>query len=114
MKDLKELIEYSEFVEIEKKLDVRYGYVVAAERIPKTTKLLKLTVSFDWETLENKTAVTNLGAFFEPEIFVGETFPFVVNLVPSTMRGVTSEVMIMVGTGEEIELYNFTRGAKLI
>ena len=45
----KEKIEYSEFLEIEKKLEIKFGQIVKAERIPKSDKMLKLTVLFGVE-----------------------------------------------------------------
>ncbi len=94
----KEQIEYSEFLEIEEKLDIRIGMVVDAERIPKTDRLLKLTVIFGPEADEVKTVVTNLGEKFEPNFFVGLKMPFILNLKPIVMKGVESQAMIMVGT----------------
>jgi methionyl-tRNA synthetase len=97
----KEQIEFSEFLEIEKKLDIRIGQVVAVERIPKSDKLLKLSVLFGLNEEDKKTVVTNIGATVEPFDLIGLTMPFIVNLKPSKMMGVTSEAMIVVGTGTE-------------
>ena len=112
----KEQIEFSEFLEIEKKLDIRIGKVKAAERVPKSDKLLKLTVIFDVE--EEKTVVTNIGSSVEPESLVDLTMPFIVNLKPSKMMGITSEAMIVVGTGVagqmQVGLDYFGVGTKLL
>lgn len=109
------MIEFSEFLEIEKKLDIRIGQVVAAERIPKSDKLLKLTVIFGVDETDEKTVVTNLGANFTPDDFLAKTFPFVMNLKPSKMMGVNSEAMIIAGSYQDsIQLDNYTIGAKLI
>jgi methionyl-tRNA synthetase len=97
----KEQIEFSEFLEIENKLDIRIGQVLAAERVPKSDKLLKLSVKFDFESEELLTVVTNIGATIVPESLIGLTMPFIVNLKPSKMMGITSEAMIVVGTGLE-------------
>ena len=111
----KELISYGEFLEIEKKLEIKYGQVVYAERIPKSDKLLKLTVLFGQEESDEKFVVTNLGDKFEPSAFKGLTLPFVMNLVPSKMMGVVSEAMIMVPkNGDVIELSNYSLGSKLL
>ena len=111
----KELISYGEFLEIEKKLEIKYGQVVSAERIPKSGKLLKLVVLFGSEESDEKIVVTNLGENFEPSAFEGLTLPFVMNLVPSKMMGVVSEVMIMVPkNGDVIELSNYSLGSKLL
>lgn len=111
----KEKIEFSEFLEIEKKLEIRFGQVVSAERVPKSKKLLKLLVIFGIEESDEKTVVTNLGEQFEPDEFLGLTFPFVTNLQPSTMMGITSEAMIMVGNNNGVvELDDYSLGSKLL
>ncbi len=104
---MKEQIEFTEFLEIEKKLDIRIGEITAAERVPKSDKLLKLTVSFgpnEWVEGSVKTVVTNIGSNFEPETLVGALCPFIVNLKPSKMMGIISEAMIMVGTADTGDL----------
>ena len=111
----KELIEFSEFLEIVKKLEITYGQVVSVERVPKSKKLLKLIVIFGIEESDEKTVVTNLGDKFEPEDFEGLTFPFITNLKPSVMMGITSEAMIMVPTNHNVvELEEYSLGAKLL
>lgn len=97
----KDKIEFSEFLEIEKKLDIRIGQVVAAERVPKSAKLLKLTVVFGTKDEDKKTVVTNIGSDYEPDELLELTMPFIVNLQPVKMMGITSEAMIIVGDGLE-------------
>ena len=114
----KDKIPFSEFLEIEKKLDIRIGQIVAAERVPKSDKLLKLSVKFDVESDELITVVTNIGATRVPESLIDLTMPFVVNLEPVTMMGVTSEAMIVAGISLEgqmqVGLDYFSIGSKLI
>lgn len=110
----KELIEFSEFLEIEKKLEIHYGQVVSAERIPDSKKLLKLLVIFGPDEADQKTVVTNLGGKFEPDDFLGLTFPFITNLKPVTMMGVESQAMIMVSQNHDsVELLP-SIGSKLL
>jgi methionyl-tRNA synthetase len=114
----KEQIEFTEFLEIEKKLDIRIGQVLAAERVPKSDKLLKLSVKFDFESEQLLTVVTNIGATIVPESLIGLTMPFIVNLKPSKMMGITSEAMIVVGTNlqgqMEVGLDYMSIGTKLL
>lgn len=116
--ETKEEIEYPEFLEIQKKLDIRIGKIFSAERVPKSDKLLMLKVRFTLNDESEKTCVTNIGQFVEPETLLGLTSPFIVNLKPSKMMGITSEVMIMVGTDEkdniQIGLDYFGIGSKLL
>lgn len=115
--EIKEKISFEEFLELEKRLDIRIGRVVFAERVPKSKKLIKLTVKFSEEPEEwhIKTIVTNLGEKFEPEQFVSKSFPFIMNLIPVVMMGIESQAMIMVGEIDgNIELNNYSAGAKLM
>jgi methionyl-tRNA synthetase len=112
---MKTKIPFSEFLEIEKKLEIKIGLITEAERIPKSKKLLKLKVNFGGDN-EIKTVVTNLGETFEPEYFVGINTPFITNLEPTTMMGVLSEAMILPGTrlAGDHELDMYTPGTQLL
>jgi methionyl-tRNA synthetase len=111
----KENITFDEFLAIEAKLEIQIGSIDAAERIPKSKKLLKLTVNFG-EGSENRIVVTNLGEHHEPEFFEGLHLPFITNLEPTTMMGVASEAMIMVGThlNGDLDFSNHLVGTKLM
>lgn len=89
----KKQITFNDFLELEKKLDIKIGQIVDAERVPKSFGL-KLTVSFG-PSGETKTAFTNLGKDHEPQDLIGLMAPFILNLVPSEIKGVKSEVMIL-------------------
>ncbi len=109
-------IEFSEFIQLASKIQINIGEVIESEKIPETDKLLNLTVNFGKE-IGNKTCVTNLGEFHEPESFNGIKLPFVMNLKPTKIRGVVSEVMLMAGELDdivEISLVDMSVGAKLL
>lgn len=93
-------ITFDEFLEIEKKLEIRIGIIVEAERIPKSKKLLKLTVSFEPRVItpfaDTITVVTNIGDKFTPEDLLFNILPFITNLAPVTMMGIVSQGMIMI------------------
>jgi len=112
---MKTKIAFKEFLEIQEKLEIRVGQIISAERIPKTDKLIKLTVNFGGDN-SVKTVVTNLGETYEPEFFIGIKTPFITNLEAVTMKGVMSEAMIMPGTrligGFEFNFY--TPGTQLL
>ena len=93
IKLIKPTITYDQFGELEKQLDIRIGQIVDAERVPKSFGL-KLTVSFG-PSGETKTAFTNLGKDNEPEELIGLLAPFLLNMEPSEIKGVMSEVMIL-------------------
>ncbi len=84
----KETIQYDDFA----KLDIRISRVVAAERVPKTDKLLKLTVDTG---LDTRTIVSGIAGYFTPEEMVGRTILVLANLAPRTLRGIESQGMIL-------------------
>lgn len=94
----KEKIEFSEFIEIEKKLEIKIGKVTEVEDVTKSNKLIKLTVDFGTET---RTVVTNIKPHLtDPRLLVNMMFPFITNLKPVTMMGIESTAMIMPGEVE--------------
>ena len=112
----KEKIEFTEFLEIEKKLEIRIGLITSVERVEKSKKLLKLVVQFHPDNGDTRTVVTNLGGQLEPSTLLGRQLPFITNLKPATMMGIVSEAMIVVGESfvGEIELGNYSIGTKLL
>lgn len=117
----KNKISFNDFLEIESKLDIRIGQIVAVERVPKSKKLLKLSVIFGVEEEEEKTVVTNIGdRYDDPDDLLGLTLPFIVNLEPSSIMGITSEAMLIAGTSYDdpeklqIGLFNIGIGTKLL
>lgn len=115
---VKDLIEFPEFQEAEKKLEVRMGTITEVERLNK--KMLKLVVDLGEE--EPRQVVTNIGSKVpEAEVrLVRLQFPFITNLKPAFISGLESTAMIMVveNVNGEIELplqgLAFTPGAKLL
>lgn len=110
---MKNLIEFSEFLEIEKKLEIKIGKVTNVEDVPKSNKLIKLTVNFGTET---RTVVTNIKPLLsDPQSLVSMIFPFITNLKPVTMMGIESTAMIMPGEIEKGDMItvNGNPGTKL-
>jgi len=89
------VVDISEF----RRLDIRIGRIVSAERVPGTDRLIRFKVDFGGV---EKQAVAGLGHIYEPEHFLGKQYAFVYNLKPRRLRGVVSECMILAATaGEE-------------
>ena len=111
-------ITFDEFLAIEAKLEIKIGRITAIERVPKSKKLLKLTVDFRYDSTETKTVVTNIGDKFNPEELLGVKMPFITNLVPTTIMGITSEAMRVVGQsyGENVifEIQDYSIGTRLL
>jgi len=85
---VKESIVYDDFA----KLDLRNGKIIAAEKVEKADKLLKLTVDLGFET---RTIVSGIAQHFQPEAIIGKQVSVVVNLLPRKMRGIESNGMIL-------------------
>jgi methionyl-tRNA synthetase len=74
------------------KVDLRVARVLAAERVPKSKKLIKLQVDVG---TEQRTLVAGIADAYEPEALVGRTVAIVFNLQPATLMGVQSNGMIL-------------------
>jgi len=74
------------------KIDLRVGTIVAAEKVEKADKLLKLQVDLGFET---RTIVSGIALHFKPEEIVGKQVTVVCNLAPRKMRGIESNGMIL-------------------
>ena len=74
------------------KLDLRAARVLAAERVPKSRKLLKLEVDLGDE---RRTLVAGIAEAYEPEALVGRVVAVVANLKPAIVMGVESNGMIL-------------------
>jgi methionyl-tRNA synthetase len=74
------------------KMDIRIGTVVAAENVPKSKKLLKLSVADGHET---RTILSGIAEHFKAEDVVGRQVCFLANLAPRPIMGQTSQGMIL-------------------
>ncbi len=74
------------------KLDIRVGKILEAERVPKTKKLMKLTIDTG---LDKRTVVSGIAEFFTPEEVVGREVALLVNLEPRELKGIESQGMIL-------------------
>lgn len=74
------------------KMDIRVGKIVAAEKVAKTKKLLKLTVDTG---IDQRTIVSGIAEYFTPEEVVGRTVSVLVNLEPKPLKGIESQGMIL-------------------
>src|SRR5262245_30514855 len=98
-----------------KRIDLRVAEVVSAEPVPKSKKLLRLTVRLGEET---RTLVAGIAEHYRPEALVGRKVVVVANLEPATLMGVTSNGMVLAGSaGDALALLALDRdlpsGAKV-
>ncbi len=89
------------------KLDLRAARVVAAEKVPKADKLLKLTLDVGGET---RIVVSGIAGVYSPEQIIGRTVVYLANLAPAKIRGVLSQGMILAaGDADVLALAAFDR-----
>jgi len=75
-----------------KKLDIRVGKILSAEKVSGTDKLMKLEVDFG---LEKRQLVAGIAEFFEPDNLIGKEIPVLLNLEPRSFKGIESQGMIL-------------------
>src|SRR5690606_11592289 len=97
LEPVKETIEFPDF----EKIDLRVGTILAAEKVKKADKLLKLEVDLGFET---RTIVSGIALHFTPEEIVGKQVVVVANLAPRKMRGIESAGMILMAENAEGKL----------
>ena len=74
------------------KMDIRTATVLEAERVPKTDKLLKLTIDTG---IDRRVIVSGIAEFYSPEEMVGKQICILANLKPRTIKGIESKGMIL-------------------
>ncbi|QIA06861.1 methionine--tRNA ligase [Draconibacterium halophilum] len=84
----KENIEFDDFV----KMDVRAGTVIECEKVAKTKKLLKLKIDTG---IDQRTVVSGIAEYYQPEELIGKQVSILVNLAPKKLRGIESQGMIL-------------------
>ncbi len=90
----KEAITYDDF----SKLDIRIGTILKAEKVPKTQKLMQLTIDTG---IDQRIVVSGIAEFFEPEKIIGKQVSILTNLEPRKIRGIESQGMILMAEDED-------------
>jgi methionyl-tRNA synthetase len=88
-KPIKENIDFADF----EKLDIRVGHIKACEKVKKSNKLLQFTIDDGSGT--DRTILSGIAKFYEPEQLVGKDVLFIANLAPRKMMGIESQGMIL-------------------
>lgn len=82
------------------KIEIKIGTILAAERVPLTDKLWKLTVDLGEEV--PRTIVSGIAPNYpEAEMLIGKQCPFIVNLEPRMIKGIESNGMILAPSDAE-------------
>jgi methionyl-tRNA synthetase len=84
----KEIIQFEDF----EKMDVRTVTIITAERVPKTDKLLKLTIDTG---VDKRTIVSGIAEFYNPDDIIGKQVCVLINLASRKIKGIESQGMIL-------------------
>lgn len=96
-KEAKPDISYDDF----QKMDLRICTVLAAEKVAKTKKLLKLKVNTG---VDEREIVSGIAEYYEPENLVGKQVLMLINLAPKEIKGVASHGMVLMAENANGEL----------
>ncbi|KXB48391.1 methionine--tRNA ligase [Bacteroidales bacterium KA00344] len=88
-KPFKENVAFEEW----EKLDIRVGHIKACEKVKKSNKLLQFTI--DDGSGKDRTILSGIAKFYQPEQLVGKDVLFIANLAPRKMMGIESQGMIL-------------------
>ena len=92
------------------KIDLKVGTIIAAEKVEKADKLLKLQIDLGFEV---RTVVSGIALDFKPEDIIGKQVVLVANLAPRKMRGIESNGMILMAEDKAGKLH-FVNPASVI
>lgn len=93
----KDAVSYDDFT----KMDIRIATIIEAERVPKTKKLLKLKLDTG---LDQRTVVSGIAEFYDPEKIIGQQVCLLANLVPRDIKGIQSQGMILMAEDKDGKL----------
>ncbi len=79
-------------------MDIRVGTIMEAERVAKTKKLLKLKIDTG---LDQRTIVSGIAEYFEPEQIIGKQVSVLINLEPREIKGILSQGMILMAENSD-------------
>jgi methionyl-tRNA synthetase len=91
-------------------MDIRVATILAAEKVEKTKKLLKLTLDTG---IDQRTVVSGIAEFYKPEDIVGQQVCVLANLQPRLLKGIESQGMILMAEDAQGKLC-FVQPSQLI
>jgi methionyl-tRNA synthetase len=92
------------------RMDIRTATILEAEKVPKTTKLLKLKIDTG---LDIRTIVSGIAEHYEPEKIVGKQISIIANLEPRKIKGIESQGMILMAEDIDGKLVMITPSEKV-
>lgn len=79
-------------------MDIRIGTILEAEKVAKTKKLLKLKIDTG---IDQRTIVSGIAEYFEPEQIIGKQVSVLINLEPREIKGILSQGMILMAENQD-------------
>ena len=86
---VKENVDFETF----EKMDIRVGHIKDCQKVKKSKKLLQFTI--DDGSGKDRTILSGIAAYYEPEQLIGKDVLFVANFAPRKMMGIESQGMIL-------------------
>ena len=86
---VKDTVSFEDF----EKLDIRVGHIKDCQKVKKSKKLLQFTI--DDGSGKDRTILSGIAAYYEPEQLIGKDVLFVANFAPRKMMGIESQGMIL-------------------
>ncbi|MCX6322174.1 MAG: methionine--tRNA ligase subunit beta, partial [Bacteroidia bacterium] len=102
----KDVITFDDFT----KIDIRTATILEAEKVPKTTRLLKLKIDTG---LDIRTIVSGIAEYYEPEAIIGKQISVIANLEPRKIKGIESKGMILMAEDKDGKLVMVTPADKV-
>jgi len=99
-------VSYDEF----SAMDIRIGTILEAEKVAKTKKLLKLKIDTG---IDQRTVVSGIAEYFQPEEIIGQQVSILVNLAPRNIKGIDSQGMILMAEDADGKLVFVTPSSKV-
>ena len=102
----KETVTFDDF----SKIDIRTATILEAEKVPKTTKLLKLKIDTG---IDVRTIVSGIAEYYDPASIIGKQISIVANLEPRKIKGIESKGMILMAEDKNGKLVMVTPADKV-
>jgi len=102
----KDPVTFDEFTRV----DIRTATILEAEKVPKTTKLLKLKIDTG---IDVRTIVSGIAEYYEPQSIIGKQISIVANLEPRKIKGIESKGMILMAEDRDGKLVMVTPSEKV-
>jgi methionyl-tRNA synthetase len=97
----KDFVTFDDFT----KIDIRTATIIEAEKVPKTTRLLKLKIDTG---IDIRTIVSGIAEYYDPASIIGRQISIVANLEPRLIKGIESKGMILMAEDTDGKLVMVT------